>query len=152
MIGFQSVSAQKFDDRRLNLYIPGAKVLPYKVGDMFTFKMKDFDHYYNFQITDLRNDSILFDNRVVRLHQIESVKYPRSSENFARNAANSLYIFGGSWPIYTGVDNAFGNNPNWISAGIVAATSGVLGFIISRFARPKTYVLDEDYYLKILIP
>ena len=149
----QSAFAQKLDDRKLNLYKPGmTKVLPYYVGNEITFKMKDFDHYYTFEITDLRNDSIMFDNRVVRLHQIESVKYPRSGENFAKSAAGSLYVFGGSWLLYTGVDDVMGNDPSWLDAGLVAATAGALGFIAQQFARPKTYNLDDDHYLRILVP
>ncbi|MFK7950657.1 MAG: hypothetical protein AB8G11_23935 [Saprospiraceae bacterium] len=149
----QSAFTQKLDERRLNLYKPGVtKILPYKVGDTFTFKMKDFEHYYSFKITDLRNDSIMFDNRVVRLHQIASIKYPRSSENFAKSAARSLYVFGGSWLFYTGVDDVMGNDPSWIRAGVIAATAGALGFIVQQFTRPKTYVLDDDRYLRILTP
>lgn len=149
----QSVDAQKLDERRLNLYKPGmTKVLPYTVGDEFTFKMKDFDRYYTFQITDLRNDSILFDNHIVRLHQIESVKYPRNLEGVAKSAATSLYVFGGSWLVYTGVDDVMGNDPSWLRASIIAATAGALGFIAQQFTRQKTYVLDEDYYLRILTP
>lgn len=145
--------SQKLDERRLNLYKPGAtKVLPYAVGDMFTFKMKDFDHYYTFEITDLRNDSIMFENRVVRLHQIESVKYPRHIEGAAKGAATSLYLFGGSWLVWTGVDDVMGNDPSWIRAGVIAATAGALGFIAQQFTRPKTYVLDDDHYLRILTP
>jgi len=145
--------SQKLDERRLNLYKPGTtKVLPYKVGDEITFKMKDFDHYYTFEITDLRNDSIMFDNRVVRLHQIASVKYPRKTENAAQNIAGSLYVFGGSWLVYTGVDDVMGNDPSWIRAGVIALTAGTLGFIAQQFTRPKTYVLDEDHYLRILTP
>lgn len=150
---FQNIFAQKLDERRLNLYKPGmTNVLPYKVGDEFTFKMKDFDHYYTFEITDLRNDSIMFDSRVVRLHQIESVKYPRAAEGFVKSASVSLYTFGGSWLAFTAVDDVMGNDPSWIRAGIIAATSATLGVVIRVFARPKTYVLDDDYYLMILTP
>lgn len=143
---------QKLDERRLNLYKPGGKILPFKVGDEMTFKMKDFDHFYTFEITDLKNDSIVFDNHIVRLHQIQAVKYPRVAEGFARSASVSLYTFGASWLAFTGVDDAMGNDPSWIRAGMIAATSATLGVLVRVFARPKTYALDEDVYLRILVP
>ncbi len=150
---FQNLKAQSLDERRLNLYKPGkVKVLPYRVGDDLTFKMKDFDHYYTLEIIDLRNDSIVFTNGVVRLYQIETVQYPRNSTAFAANSAGSLYVFGGSWLVYTGIDELFGGQPNWTGAAIVAGTSGVLGFLISRLARPKTFKLNERFYLKIITP
>lgn len=150
---FQIATAQRLDDRKLNLYKPGkTKVLSYRVGDALTFQMKDFDHFYTFKITDLRGDSILFDNNVVRLKDIEAIKYPRAGANFAQTSAASLYVFGGSWLLYTGVDDVMGNDPSWIRAGIIAATAVSLGAILHLSSRPKTYVLDDNKYLRILIP
>ena len=120
--------AQKLDERRLNLYKPGkTKVIPFRVGDELTFQMKDFDHFYNLRITDLKGDSIIFGDGVVRLHQIAAVKVEQGG--FANYAAGTLYVFGASWLVWTGVDDLMGNSPSWIRAGIIAGTAGTLGLI-----------------------
>jgi hypothetical protein len=149
---FQIATAQRFDQRKLNLYKPGAKVITFQVGNDMTFQLKGIDRFHTFQITDLQGDSIFFDNHIVRLKEIQAVKYARSGGNSAQTAAASLYIFGSSWLLYTGVDDVMGNDPSWIRAGIIAATAGALGGILHLFSRPKTYVLDNDKYLRILIP
>jgi hypothetical protein len=146
---FQIATAQKLDDRKLNLYKPGkTKVLSFRVGSELTFQMKDFDHFYTFRITDLKGDSILFDNNVVRLKDIEAIKYPRAGGRFA----SKLYLFGGAWLLFTGVDDVMGNDPSWVRAAIIAGTAVSLGVILQVATRPKTYVLDEHKYLRILIP
>lgn len=150
---FQIATAQKLDDRKLNLYKPGKnKVISYRVGSDLTFQLKDFDHFYTFKITDLKGDSICFDNNVIRLKDIEAIKCPRANANFARTTAASLYVFGGSWLLYTGVDDVMGNDPSWLRAGVIAATAASLGGILQLASRPKTYILDDDKYLRILIP
>lgn len=149
----QITTAQTLDDKKLNLYKPGnTKILPYKIGDEITFKMKDFENYYDLKILDLRSDSIIFGGGVVRLEQIEAIKYPRAFAPIAKKAAGSLFVFGASWPVYTAIDKAYGGESTWAGAGIVAVTSGALGFLFTRFTRPKKIVLDEDHYLRILIP
>jgi hypothetical protein len=151
-IGYSEATAQRLDDRRLNLYAPRGKVLPFKVGNEITFQMKDFEHFYTLQITNLRGDSIIFGDGVVRLHQIEAVKYPRRGAGTRRSLAGMLYIFSGSWLFYTGIDDVMGNAPSWSRASVIAGTAGTLGLALQLSTRPKTYYLDDKNFMKIIIP
>jgi hypothetical protein len=145
----QIATAQKLDERKLNLYKPGrTKVLSYRVGNDLTFRMKNSEDFYTFRITDLQGNSIFFGDNVIQLKDIEAIKYPRRGGGLA----GKLYLFGGAWLVFTGVDDLMGNNPSWLRAGIIAATAASLGAIIQLVTRPKTYVLDEVKYLRILIP
>lgn len=147
-----NLSSQKLDERRLNLYKPGkTKVIPFRVGEELTFQMKDFDYFYNLTITDLKGDSIIFGDGVVRLHQIAAVKVDNQN-GFATYAAGTLYVFGASWLVWTGVDDLMGNDPSWIRAAAIAGTAGVLGLVAQLIARPKTYKIDDKRFLKILLP
>ncbi len=149
---FQSHSlAQGLDERKLNLYKPGKnKIITFQVGDEISFKTKDFDNFYDLRITDLKGDSILFGDGVIKLDQIAAVKV--NKEGFGKYAAGSLYVFGASWLVWTGVDDLMGNDPSWIRAGMIAGTAGALGLIAQLLSRPKTYKINEKRYLRILIP
>jgi len=149
---FQSSGfAQKLDDRKLNLYKPGkTKYLTFRVGDEITFQMKGFENFYDLKITDLKGDSIIFGDGVVRLHQIAAIKIDK--EGFGTYAAGTLYVFGASWLVWTGVDDLMGNDPSWIRAGVIAGTAGALGLIAQLLSRPKVYKIDDKRYLRILIP
>jgi hypothetical protein len=142
---------QKLDERRLNLYKPGkTKVVPFRVGDELTFQMKGFEHFYNLRITDLRGDSIIFGDGVVRLDQIAAVKVQRGG--YANYVSKTLYVFGASWLLWTGVDDVMGNDPSWIRAGIIAGTAGALGLVAQLLSRPKIYKIDDKRFLRILLP
>jgi hypothetical protein len=143
--------SQKLDERRLNLYKPGkTKVISFQVGDELTFQMNNFDHFYSLTITDLRGDSIIFGDGVVRLYQIAAIKVKQGG--FGNYAAGTLYVFGASWLVWTGVDDLMGNSPSWIRAGAIAGTAGALGLIAQLLSRPKKYKIDDKRFLKILIP
>jgi hypothetical protein len=145
----QIATAQKLDERKLNLYKPGrTKVLTYQVGNDLTFRMKNSDDFYTFKITNLQGNSIFFGDNIIQLKDIEAIKYPRRGGGIA----SKLYLFSGAWLMFTGVDDLMGNNPSWVRAGIISATAASLGLILQLVTRPKTYVLNENKYLRILIP
>ncbi len=129
-----------------------AKTQKIYVGDEITYKLYDDDFWYTHVIQDIDvdKDLLVFKDRYVDIKNIEKIRWEL---RWSKGVRSSLYLFGAGWSASALIGTLTDGNPDtnyrWSDA-IVTGTSWLLGWIVPKIFRYKTYRFGKRKRLRVL--
>jgi hypothetical protein len=146
---FSTASAQKV----LQIEKYGkAKTKKIYIGEELTYKLYDDDFWYTHVIKDIdvENNLLVFEDRFVNIKNIEKIRW---EIRWSKGARSTLYLFGAAWSASALIGTATDGNPDtnyrWSDA-IVTGTSWLLGWIVPKIFKYKTYRFGKRKRLRVL--
>ena len=147
---FLSVSvchAQKF----LQMEKAGTfKVKRYYPGDEVTFKISGDDSWYTEEILDVLVDDglVLFSYRAIPVTDITHIRSFKM-QRWSKPIGNQLYNFGLGWLVFS-LGAALAGTPLTNAVIVVPASSGIIGFLIQKIFRRRTFKMNKSRKLRLL--
>lgn len=125
-----------------------AKVKKYYIGDNLNYQLKGDKNWYIGTIQDLIIDEniILLENRYVNMEDIKTI---RKSRRWSKSVGNQLYLFAGSWLVFSGLGTLVGWEIRWDTV-IIPASALASGWLIKRIFKYKKYKIGKKRRLRML--
>ncbi len=125
-----------------------AKVKKFYIGDELNYRLAGDKAWYKGTIQDLivEENIILFEDRYVRMGDIQAL---RKRQRWSRQIGNQLYVFAGSWLVFSTAGTLLGWELRWDTA-IITGSALATGWLIKNIFKYKKYKMGKRRRLRML--
>lgn len=124
------------------------KVKKFYIGEDLNYQLIGDKTWYTGTIQNLivEENIILFENRYVKLDDIRTL---RKRLHWSKTIGNQLYVFAGSWLVFSAAGTLVGWELRWDTA-IISGSALVSGWLIKNIFKYKKYKLGKKRRLRLL--